>query len=113
MTQLILSALGLLPNIFLAYVGIHYVSRRPGPDSAMLATGTCLLLLLGMFNLVYWQLIMPARGFSNSLIPQEVMSAVITMSYFVAETLIGIGLLLLVKKELRRSKESSFGPPMV
>ncbi|HMC96512.1 MAG TPA: hypothetical protein VKG92_02580 [Flavobacteriales bacterium] len=109
--QLIITLVGLLPNIFMVVVCSYYLRRRPGTDSVMLVIGTGLLLLLGIFNFVYWQIIMPMRGFSATLIPNELMSSFISISYFVAEVLLGLGLLFLINKELRRPREASFGPP--
>lgn len=110
--QMVLSIIGLLPNAFLAAVAIYYVTRRPGPDSVMLAVGTCLLLTMGLFNLVYYQIILANSGYSDPLIPHEMMRIMSTMVYFVAETFLGIGLLFLVKKELKRPSEK-FGPPRI
>ena len=112
LSQMLLSIIGLLPNAFLAAVAIFYVTRRPGSDSVMLAVGTCLLLALGLFTFVYYQIILADQGYSDPLIPHEMMRIITTMGYFVAETLIGLGLLFLIKKELKRPWER-FGPPQL
>lgn len=108
--QMVLSIIGLLPNAFLAAVAIFYVARRPGPDSVMLAVGACLLLAMGLFTFIYYQIILANNGFSDPFIPHEMMRIMTTMAYFVAETFMGIGLLFLVKKELKRPW-ARFGPP--
>jgi|GEM_PF-6128891 len=109
--QMLIGILGLLPNAFIAGVCFYYLSRRRSTDSVMLAIGSGLFLLLSLFTFIYWQVIMPARDYSDPIIPHELMSMMISAGYFVSELMIAIGLLFLINKELRRSQESSFGPP--
>ena len=109
--QLMISVIGLLPNAFIAAVCRYYVSKRRTPDAVMLVIGSVLLLLLGIFNFVYWRIIVAQSGISDPIIPHEVMSSMTGVAYFVAEALIGFGLLLLINRELRREPESPFGPP--
>lgn len=109
--QLVISIMGLLPNAFIAGVCLYYVSKRRTPDAVMLAIGGSLMLLLGIFNFVYWRIIVAQSGYSDPIVPNELMSSLTGVAYFVAEVLIGFGLLLLINRELRREPESPFGPP--
>ena len=109
--EMVLSILGLLPNAFIAGVCLYFVNRRRSPEAVMLAIGGTLMLLLGIFNFVYWRIIVAQSGYSDPIIPHELMSSLTTMAYFVAEVLIGFGLLFLIQRELRRSPEDPFNPP--
>lgn len=109
--EMVLSIIGLLPNAFIAGVCLYFVNRRRTPDAVMLAIGGTLMLLLGLFNFVYWRIIVAQSGYSDPIIPHELMSGLTTVAYFVAEVLIGLGLLFLIQRELRRDPESPFGPP--
>lgn len=98
--QMFFNSLSMLPSLFIVITCIFYVSKKTSVDSVLMTIGSFISLLLHGFNAILMPLVWTydSGNFETRIMVIRISSFI----SFAAWTMFGVGLLLLVLKQVRK-----------